>query len=400
MTRRVQNTRIAIILAAFAFIFMSVPQAAHAQKDDPQVMKVRGKSLIDELKMTEALPIYEKLAVALPNDAEVFFYYGMSLLGQAANTPDEAAARKIRIRARNAFINAQKLGNDTVLLKGFIEGIPADGSAGSGFSNNKEAERLMQQGEAAFASGKLEEALAAYHKALKADPLCYHAALYIGDVHTQKGNFSEALASYKRAISIDPNKETAYRYSATPLMRQGKYDEARDLYIDAFVTEPYSKLAVSGMIQWGQATKTSLGHPKIDVPAIKIGADGKPQSTLNLSSDPSDGSLAWASYITTREDWRKTKFAKLYPGQPYRHSLAEETDALRSVVSTAAAFKPKKMNEQIATLSLMDKDGVLEAYVLMAIPDQGIAQDHRRFLLAHRDKLKLYVAKYVILPSK
>ena len=78
----------------------------------------------------------------------------------------------------------------------------------------------------------------------------------------------------------------------------------------------------------------------------------------------------------------------------------EEAEALKSVVSMAATLKPKKMNEQIALLSQMDKDGVLEAYILMAIPDRGIAQDHRSYLLTHRDKLKLYVAKYVIQQSK
>ena len=395
-----QRSRIVFVLIALSIIFISLPAAASAQKEDPQVLKIRAKELVDQLKMPEALPLYEKLVVELPSDPDVFFYYGLSLLGQAANITDEAAARQLRIKARNAFVTAQKLGNDTILLKGFIEGIPLDGSPGGGFSDNKEAERLMQQGEAAFTSGRLDDALTAYESALKADPLCYHAALFIGDVHTQKGNFSKALTSYKHAISIDPNKETAYRYSATPLMRQNKYDEARDLYIEAFVIEPYNKLAVSGIIQWAQATKTSLGHPKIDVPTITVGADGKTQSTLNLSSDPSDGSLAWATYASTRDEWRKVKFAKQFPGQAYRHSLAEEVDALRSVVSTATTMKPKNLNGQIALLAQMDKDGVLEAYVLMAIPDQGIAQDHRQFLIAHRDKLKLYVTKYVIQPGK
>ena len=49
-------------------------------------------------------------------------------------------------------------------------------------------------------------------------------------------------------------------------MKQGKTGAARDRYIEAFITEPYSKFARAGLIQWGQMTKTSLGHPDIKIP--------------------------------------------------------------------------------------------------------------------------------------
>lgn len=400
MANRPQEIRIIVLCIALCMMLVGSPLAIRAQKEDPQVIKIRAKALIDELKLTEALPLYEKLVIALPDDADVHFGYGMALLGQATNTSDENAAKALRIRARNAFIRSKAVskerGDKLSLVTGFIEGIPVDGSAGGGFSDNAEAEKYMKIAESAFSTGKMDDALAAYQMALKADPRCYHAALFSGDVFTQKGNFSDAATWYKRAILIDPNKETAYRYSATPLMKQGKYEQARDLYIEAYVVDPYNRLATSGLIQWGQATGSRLGHPKIDIPKITVGADGKTNSSINMSSDPSDGSLAWMSYVTTREEWQKGKFAKQFPGETYRHSLAEELNALQSVVSMAVSLKPKKLNEQIALLAKMDKDGVLEAYILLAIPDQGIALDHRKFMLAYRDKLKKYVLDYVI----
>ena len=179
-------------------------------------------------------------------------------------------------------------------------------------------------------------------------------------------------------------------------MKQKKFDEARDRYIEAYVIDPYNKLAVSGISQWGETTRTPLAHPKIDVPQITIGADGKAETSINMGK-MDDGSLAWGSYVSTREEWRNQKFAKQFPNAPnYRHTLMEEADALRSVVAAARAMKPKVLNEQIATLAKMDDDGVLEAYILLAIPDRGIAADHRSYLRAHRDKLKLYVVKYVV----
>ena len=255
----------------------------------------------------------------------------------------------------------------------------------------------MQKAEAAFSRGEMDAALELYQKALKIDPKLYHAALFSGDVYSHKQKYADAETWYQRAIAIDPYIETAYRYSATPLMKQGKHAEARDRYIEAWITEPYSKFAINGIVQWGEITRTALAHPQIDTPKLQPGKDGKMETTLTVNPVMDDGGLAWAAYITTREDWSKRKFALEFPAEKaYRHTAREEADALRSVVTTAKTLKPKKLNEQIALIEQMDKDGVLEAYVLMATPDKGIAADHAAYLRANRDKLRLYVSKYVI----
>jgi len=57
-----------------------------------------------------------------------------------------------------------------------------------------------------------------------------------------------------KSISIDPNIETAYRYRST-LDKQKEIEAARDRYIEAFITEPDSKLRGAGLVQWGEATK-------------------------------------------------------------------------------------------------------------------------------------------------
>ena len=213
---------------------------------------------------------------------------------------------------------------------------------------------------------------------------------------TQTEKWDEAEKWYQRAISINPYIETAYRYSATPFMRQQKYDQARERYIEAFIVNPYDKLARSGIVQWAQTTKTPVGHPKLDIPETSTGPDGKPKTTINLSI-ADDGSMGWIAYTTTREAWKTVKFAKTFPNEKtYRHSVAEEADALRQVVSTARSMKPKQLNGQIALIERMDKDGVLEAFVLMALADRDIAREYEDYLHAHRDKLRQYVVNYVI----
>jgi tetratricopeptide (TPR) repeat protein len=257
----------------------------------------------------------------------------------------------------------------------------------------------MEKGEAAFSTGRLNDALAAYQSALKLDPKLYHAALFSGDVYMQQGKYSEAEIWYQKAIAIDPNIETAYRYSATPLMKEGKTAEARDRYIEAFIVDPYNRLAVGGLVQWGEATQTPLSHPKIDVPEFKVGADGKANTTINVNPAADDGSVAWIGYSATRSEWYEKKFKQNYPNETaYRHSLKEEAEALRSVIAVVkeTAAKTKTLNPQLAMLVKLDQEGFLESYILLAMPDKGIAQDHAAYLKQNRDRLRQYVAKYVI----
>ncbi len=94
----------------------------------------------------------------------------------------------------------------------------------------------MSQAETLFSQGNLDQALASYQKALQLDRELYDAALFTGDVYTQKGDFVQAEVWYQKAIAIDPNREIAYRYSAAPLMKQHKYDLARDRYMESFIT--------------------------------------------------------------------------------------------------------------------------------------------------------------------
>lgn len=107
--------------------------------------------------------------------------------------------------------------------------------------------------------------------------------------------------------------------------------------------------------------------------------------------------MAWIAYVATRELWRKEKFKKTFPNaKQYRHSLAEEAEALRSVVEMASTLKPGNLNPQIKMIRQLDSEGLLEAYILLALSDEGIADDYPAYLRANRAKLREYVKKYVI----
>lgn len=391
--------------AALLFCLSAVwqPMAIFAQSGETtQELHKRAAELVKQLKYTEALPILEKLVISEPDNAETHFYLGFALVAQGNVTKADAARKALRIRARHAFIKAKELGIQEPVIDALIQSTPPDGSDGKAFSQNAVANKLMEEAEAHFSQGKLDDALENYQKALKLDAKIYEAALFSGDVHTQRGDFTQAEVWYQKAIAIDPNRETAYRYSATPLMKQGKYDQARDRYIEAYINEPYNKYSVAGLNQWAQTTNTTLAHPEIDIPA-NVTLDQKGDVKIDLSANvllggKDDGSFAWISYGGIRTVWIKDKFAKTFPQEKtYRHSLTEEAEALRGVLAVATSDKEvKKLSPSLSKLKKLDDEGLLESYILLARADQGIMTDHAGYLRQNRDRLRRYAVEYIV----
>ncbi len=401
--RSLHKTSTVFALLFFCLLAFAPVLSPQAQTDDnTQQLKERAAQLVKEQKYIEALPLLEKLLVAEPNDLETHYYLGFALIAQANTMKDDAARRAVRVRARNAFIKSKELGNREPLVDALIQSLPPDGSEGRAFSQNIEANKLMVDAESFFSQGKLDDALKIYQQALQLDPKIYEAALFSGDVYTHKGDYEQAEVWYQKAIAINPNRETAYRYSATPLMKQKKFDKARDRYVEAYITEPYSRFPVAGLSQWARATNTKLAHPEIDIPtSVSFDEKGDVKIDLNASAllgGKDDGSFAWLSYGLARSTWRKEKFAKTFPQEKrYRHTLDEEADALRSVLAMATSDKKTKtLSPSLQKLKKLNDEGLLEAYILIARADEGIARDHSAYLKQNRDKLRRYVVEYVL----
>ena len=404
-TNLLAKTLLSLAIVAFLFAGNDSSYLVKAQQTNESVATLKQKvaELTKQQKYLEALPILEKLVVAAPDDAYAHYHLAAALLSQAANTKDLKARPPIRIRARNEFIKAKQLEVPEPNVDALIQSLPEDGSEAANFSQIQAAHQAMEEGEAAFTQGKLDDAFKAYQRALRLDPKLYEAALFSGDVFLQQNDFANAEIWYQKAIAIDSNRETAYRYSATPLMKQRKYDQARDRYIEAYVSEPYSSFSRAGLTQWAQITNSPLGHPDIVIP-VNVTFDEKGDAKVNidpaaLTNDQTDGSFAWVSYGATRSAWHKEKFAKTFPNEKtYRHSLAEEADALRSVVAIASEKNrdSKSLAPAIATLKKLNDAGLLEAYILLAQPDKEIAQDYPSYLKSNRAKLRQYVTEYVV----
>ncbi|MEP6703817.1 MAG: tetratricopeptide repeat protein [Acidobacteriota bacterium] len=370
--------------------------ALHAQTDkELGEAAMKAVRLFQQQQFAEAIPHFEVLMKAMPDQPQLRFMYGFCLVAKSKQISDTGEAKKLSVQALEQFVKAKELGlksPDNDALIAMLSGKPVEPTEPT-YSLNKEAEKLMQEGESLFVQSKYDEAIKRFEKVLELDPKVYQAAISGGDSYVSKSDWANAEKWYQRAIAIDPNRETAYRYSATPLMKQKKYDAARDRYVEAYITEPYSSMSPRGITQWAGVTGAKLERPAIEIPELTFDAGGK--ATPKTPIKAGDASAPWLAYVTTREAWRKDKFAKTYPKETaYRHSVQEEVEALRAVI--AAAKAQKSSSPEFALLTKMDAEGVLEPYVLIALPDDDIAKEHAEYLKNNRPKLRQYFLNYVI----
>lgn len=411
---RIKLARAFCAIIVLGLMFYALPALSLAQEPsgDYEAQRERAFALVNESKFTEALPLLEKLAAAKPTDGEVVFMVGFTKLATSELIKDMALRKMARVSARQSIQKAKELGYEHPLVQQLLDAIPPDGSVEGKFSKNAQADELMRQGEAFFVQGELDKALAAYQRALELDPQLYLAALFIGDMYNKKGEPGRAGEWFARAIAINPDRELAYRYWGIGLVKQGKMQEARDKFIESFITEPYNSLARNGLIEWAQFNKVTLAHPDIEIPAsISSGKPGEVNITLDektFSGNKDDGSSAWMMYGLARAAWVSDKkqgvsekFAKAYPNEKtYRHSLAEEVEALRLVISMVneqtKEKKIKQLNPSLATLLKLNEAGLLEPYILMARVDEGISRDYNAYRKNNRDKLRRYMIEYVL----
>lgn len=371
-----------------------------AVQDDPE--RQRAFALFNESKIAEALPLFEKLAVRYPEDREVLEPFGMLLISQAGSLKDAAARKEMRKRGREVLVKAQKLGANSALLKSMLESVTPDGDTDEAFSTKKEVDEAMREGEAAFMKADMKKAIEMYQKALLLDPNVYEAALFTGDVYYKTAEQKKAGEWFARAIAIDPDRETAYRYWGDSLMKQGRATEAGEKFVEAYIAEPYSRLSRAAFVNWAQKLNVPIAHPEVQIPANVTPKEG---SNVTLTLDPSmfkkegknPSDAAWLTYGLVRASWTMSEFAKQYPKEKkYRHSLKEELAAFRSAIRVLEEKKVKDPDRSLQTIVKLEKEGLLEAFILLAMPDEGIAQDFPAYRKTNADNLRRYVKAYVL----
>ena len=410
---KLQSLQARIVVLLFCLV-ASVSSALAQTKRDPAYTNKREQALrlFNQDKRLEALPLLEELAQINPNDEDIAVCLAGSLVTHAATLTDRRAAAGERLRAKSIL---EKSGSNNTLAKNLLQLLREmpDG-VDTQFSENPVVEQAMRAGEAAFSRRDYEEAIKSYSRALELEPRNYAAVLFIGNSFFRKREYARADEWYEKAIQLDPNIETGYRYYADTLARQGDMAKARHMLIQAAIAEPYNRMVWRDLMTWA-----ALNDTRINFKFAGLSSDPRPFDSDAPKSDPlfevklfpqrpKDLSDVWQAYLSVRSSWEEHgKFKQHFPQEPsYRHSLAEETEALAAEVRILETLRGDietaelvLEDQSLLLLLKLHEAGVLEPYVLFRLGDEGIAKDYADCRSQHRDKLEEYMDKFVVPPA-
>jgi tetratricopeptide (TPR) repeat protein len=396
------------LLSLFS-LFLCLCSVLHAAdvraqtSEDIQSQLKNALDLYEKGRYIDALPIFQHLDEIHPNDPVIKAHLGFALVALAVAKSDPQERAQLRIRARKCLLDAQALGDKSNLVGVILDGLPEDGVVVP-YSERKDIDNAMREGETAFAKGDMDGAVDAYQRALLLDPKQYYAALFVGDVHFRKKEVDQAGVWFARAITIDPDTETAYRYWGDALTQSQQYEEAAEKYIDAIVAQPYLRQSSAGLLQFAQLRHVTLIQPRIVSPDSHKSDNNQTNITIDATTlGKKDGTSNWMMYEMSRAKWRTEKFKAEYPDEKeYRHTLKEETEALDLLVTILEeqlkSKEIKGLDPSLATLLKLKQEGLIEAYILISAPDDGIAKDYAAYRAAHREIIHRYIAEYIAAP--
>ncbi len=409
-------------IGLFIVLFAATGVIAQAQEDKKLEMqrsmeKLRkmdpeydeAMKLFSRHRHFEAQPLLEKLAARYPTDPVSKECLGISLIMTNVTVQDASARKSQRARGRKLLIQARELGLEGELNTYYISTIPEDGGEDTVFSNHKEANDAMKEGEAAFARHDYKTAIAAYTKAMMADPNLYPAVLFIGDSYFADKKYDTAIEWFERATRVNFNIETAYRYWGDALMAMGKRDEARTKFVEAIVAEPYNRRSWVGLQQWAKSSQVELTVPDIKAPKRpEVSAEKEGATRIEVDAGimspeaEKNGTGAWMMYQISAGVWPATLFKEKFPNEKqYRHSLVEETELLSDVAKNVekdiekGKLETDKLDSGIAMLLKLYKAKMLEPFILLTRADKGLAQDYPGYRATNREKLRQFLDEYV-----
>jgi tetratricopeptide (TPR) repeat protein len=392
-----------------------------AERQQANQLYLAGKAL-------DALPLYEDLCrqdQANPAFAE---RHGAGLLAKAQTISDPQQNQALYAGAMKELLRAESLGDNSPYVEtvlglmsktpiGLAVGGPMGGlplTVGYYYKGSPQAQLLIQQGEAAFSHNDLATALKFYTAAAAADPSLYTAALFAGDTCFRLKDHTNAGVWFAKAIAIDPDRETAYRYWADALMHTGDSDGARVKYEQAIAAEPYSRSTYAGLRQWAMQTHTALVGPQVRRPDLPK-ENGK-FTDASLTTETGDGHSSWLVYAQTRlahdphvifNEWimagattNSPQFNFVPSG--YVHTLAEEVEAINAMLAdlkkklAEGTVTEEKLEPGLKMLLQIQKEQMLEPFILLSFNDAGLRHGYPEYRAAHRDQVVAYIDRYLI----
>ncbi len=377
-------------------------------------------------KVMEALPLYEDLCRQDPTLAVFAERHASGLLEKQRTMPDGPAKNAVYTQGMAELRRAQSLGDNSPLVQNILSmgsktilGAAITGvslSVGYTYNGNAQAQAALKQAEAAFATHDFAAAAKLYQNAAALDPAWYSAPLFAGDMYFRMNDWNNAGIWFQKAIDIDPDRDTAYRYWGDSLYHSGNAAEAKVKYKQAVVAEPYSQPGWNALQQWARVTGGQVVKPLVTIPAFK-----EPNGTLEvdpaLMTETGDGHASWLVYEKARVadgsgKARQFTFGVDANGQVSanneRDSLTEEMESLTAMLADVkqklqvGTVTMERLEPSLKNLLQIEKDGLLESWVLLNGPNPGPHFDLQGYRKEHRDRMVAYIDRYMLrrLPSK
>jgi predicted O-linked N-acetylglucosamine transferase (SPINDLY family) len=123
----------------------------------------------------------------------------------------------------------------------------ASGRAVAVARDGDDADVQCNLGVALQETGRIDEAIGAYRRAIELKPSLAAAYYNLGSALRRKGRFDEAITAFGFAIELDPNHAAAHNNLGGTLQQTGRLDEAIAAYRRAIALEPASAGAHSNL---------------------------------------------------------------------------------------------------------------------------------------------------------
>jgi tetratricopeptide (TPR) repeat protein len=373
-------------------------------------------------KTLDALPLYEDLCRQDPTSAVFAERHAAGLFAKKSTMPDGPDRKAVEEQAMAELRRAQSLGDNSPYLQtllsltkrtplgAILTGVPL--TVGYTYAGTPEAQAILKEAEAAFGNHEIDKALKLYESAAVVDPKWYIPRLYAGDMYYRMKDATNAGIWFQKAIDIDPDRDTAYRYWGDAIYHAGDSAGAKVKYEQAVVAEPYAKPAWIALQQWATVTKTPVSRLEITRPDFTT-PDGKLQVDPALTTETWDGHASWLVYQNARvAHGARTLTQPIVAGasdangqltpKGYRHSLAEETECLTAMLASvqeklnSGVVTAGKLEPSIKSLLQLQKDGMLECWILLGGSDGGIRYDYPGYRQQHRELLVAYIDRYIL----
>jgi tetratricopeptide (TPR) repeat protein len=373
------------------------PPPTGATSADPD--RQEALRLYKEHKLADAAEWWQKVVIKYPDDVEAHEALGASLLNRADLQSAGSKKQSDRVAARAELVRARELGDKSDLCRALLSTIPEDGREVR-FLNYQTLLTILPIGQPPTQRGL--EIAGEYAFATEHEDFSYLVAERIGLDYAQLKQWNKAEEWYARALQIKPDDQSIYGNWVETLVSAGKMKEAREKLIQGLLISDGTYINVP-LAMWLRANHLELKKINIKVPyEYPTGKTGTMIVVDPAWLGKNDGRDAWLMYPRKRRLWKNEKYFNEFHVIGYRHSLAEEMDALSQVVAafneSLAKGDVKEPDPALVLLSRFQAEGLLEAFILLVERDTDVNLEYFRYLSKHRDKLMEFADKYIVPP--